>query len=154
MGGADRPAEVFLSFLYRYGWIRRGIGILDDCDSRSRTFLQLSSILQCEGGYQADMSACFLVKHCVELFQRCFMKVGQERVYKQAPKKGSSILVDLFDVQKLIEDRTESMEKASLLHQFCKNAKKQKRREEQQQKQKQNNGKGRGESPKKRRKSK
>jgi len=122
LGGSDRPAEVFLSFMYRYG-VNRGTGILDRSDKRSRTLLQLGTTLGCDGGYEADLSAVFLLKHCVDLFKQCFLKVGQDGVYKQAPKKGTSILVDLFDVGKLIEDRSISMEKASLLDQFCKETK-------------------------------
>ncbi|CAB9519065.1 expressed unknown protein (Partial), partial [Seminavis robusta] len=147
LGGADRPGEVFLSFLHRYGQVKRGIGVLDNCHRRARTFLTQNAVLECcEGGYAADMSATYLLRHCIDLFRRCFMQVGQENVYTKAPKKGSSILKSLYDIDTLTAERSDSMEKAAMLDVFQKGQKKdgQQSRHPQQQSQRQNSNGGGG----------
>ncbi|CAB9529820.1 expressed unknown protein [Seminavis robusta] len=147
LGGADRPGEVFLSFLHRYGQVKRGIGVLDNCHRRARTFLTQNAVLECcEGGYAADMSATYLLRHCIDLFRRCFMQVGQENVYTKAPKKGSSILKSLYDIDTLTAERSDSMEKAAMLDVFQRGQKKdgQQNRHPQQQNQRQNSNGGGG----------
>ena len=88
------------------------------------TYLQGTTVLRTDDGYEADLQAVFLLQHCVELFNRCWSKIAQR--YNFTTKSSSaprSILVDLFDVEKLMEDRSESQEKANLLEIFDKDTK-------------------------------
>ena len=140
MGGEDCPGEVFISFFIRFGKVKRGLGIagsgrFSEIDGRCSTSLNTQTILQTQDGYEADMSAVFLVQHCVELFRRCWSKLAQRHIsYTTNISKSNnnssngntaprSILVDLYDLEKLKEDRIRSLEKASLLERYDKSSK-------------------------------
>lgn len=132
-GGADRPGEVLVGFFVRYGNVKRGLGIVGSNSVKGDsaidagkccTDLQSSMVLRCDTGYEADLQAVFLLQHCVQLFNRCFSKIAQR--YNFNTKSGSnprSILVDLFDIEQLMEDRSESQEKANILESFDKRQK-------------------------------
>ena len=137
MGGEDCPGEVFISFFIRFGKVKRGLGIagsgrFSEIDGRCSTSLNAQTILQTQDGYEADMSAVFLVQHCVELFRRCWSKLAQRHISSTTNNSKSSsngntaprsILVDLYDLEKLKEDRIRSLEKASLLERYDKSSK-------------------------------
>ena len=133
LGGADRPGEVLVGFFVRYGNVKRGRGLVGSFSSRGEstidpetccTPLKSSTVLRCDTGYEADLQAVFLLQHCVELFNRCWSKMAQR--YNFTTKSGiapRSILLDLFDVERLMEDRSDSHEKACMLESFDKDTK-------------------------------
>jgi len=133
MGGADAAGEVFVSFLIRFGRVKRGLGIAssgrsDDTIDTQRccTHIHAQSVLQGPDGYEADMSNVFLVEHCVDLFQRCYSKLAQRQNTNGNQLMGGSprsILVDLYNIQQLKRDRHESLEKASKLELYSKSNK-------------------------------
>lgn len=138
LGGSDRPGEVFLSFLVRYGKVTKGLGLIgsqNGMDTKAQTHLSQQTILNSNGQYSADMSAVFLLDHCVDLFQRIWGRLSstfnviRHNTKKSEQKKNKSVLVDLFDVDQLIEDREECLERAARLSQYCKKAKERERQE-------------------------
>lgn len=153
LGGSDTPGEVFLSFLIRYGNVKR-LGLPgstpregNNLDSRLLTNLNQNTVLGTRDGYEADMAPVFLLKHCTALFQRCWAKLAQRHNFTTRPVTAAprSVLVDIFDIEKLMDDRSESLEKASLLDLYCKSNKRmgQEKRESQQRLQKEEQpGKG------------
>lgn len=132
LGGNDRPGEVFLSFLLRYSKVNHGLGRMGNVTSHrvrpgsspsvsERTNLAPKTVLECKGGYSADLSAVFLLNHCIELFRRAWWKMSRKYdIYIQNTDNRSSLLVDLFDCEKLRNDRSECLEKASILSQYDK----------------------------------
>lgn len=131
LGGADRPGEVFLSFLVRYGKIKKGL-CLRAIDPKARTQLSRNSIFESEGQHSADMSAVFLMDHCITVFQRCWTKLSKKLNYisnnvsKTEQSNHDSLLVDLFDVETLRAERSACVKRAAtFLSRFSKTAKKQ-----------------------------
>jgi hypothetical protein len=64
-GGSDRPGEVLISFLFRYG-IPNEVATTD-----------LSSVPEIEShGAKADMNAVYQVTSCMELFRNCWYRLN------------------------------------------------------------------------------
>lgn len=88
MGGSDRPGEVLMSFLYRFGC--RG-GTLKPKDGAKRTLLDQQTTLQGIDGACADLSNVFRLDECLDLFRACWERLKQST----SQQKRQSFLADL-----------------------------------------------------------
>ena len=125
LGGSDRPAEVFASFLYRYGAIK---GYQQRCHENSVTTLGQTTTLTSQDNGHADMMPVFHVSHCVEVFEKCFwrlMKRLQRRSSggpssKKDSSSGPSLLGNLVNCTKLKVERKACLAKAERVHDLTK----------------------------------
>jgi hypothetical protein len=113
LGGCDRPGEILLSFLFRYGRVR-GHNVTD----RARTQLRQDMPVQYTASCSADLSNVFHLDHCVHLFRRCWERlwkyVGGGGVWKRDHNKVSDgVLMYLIDADQLHLKRQECARKAS-----------------------------------------
>ena len=115
LGGADRPAEVFASFLYRYGAIK---GYRQRCHQNSVTTLGQTTTLTSHDNGHADMMPVFHLSHCVKVFERCFWRLMQrfQRLGSLSSQKrsgsGPSLLGNLVNCTKLSLERKSCLSKA------------------------------------------
>lgn len=118
LGGQDRPGEIFLSFLFRYG---SPSATGDHCvDEKARTFLSQEACPKCEDGCEADLSNVFKIADCCHLFGAVWKRLwGRVRYLgkSQRGKSGStppaSLLAELINADKLARDRESSREDAA-----------------------------------------
>jgi hypothetical protein len=109
-GGLDRPGEVLLSFLFRYGKVRRSYGG-DSVGDSFRTCLSVTSTIDCAGG-SADLSNVYLIAHCLKLFDASWYRL-QDKL-KSSKEKPSSLLDSLIDAARLRHDREKRMQLSQL----------------------------------------
>lgn len=105
LGGSDRPGEVLLSFLYRYG-----CGAGNDRNDHATTRLRQYVPLQAHDGASADLSNVYKLDECIHLFRLCWDRLW-ERVQKSkqskrdARKKKNSLLAVVVCPDRLRRDR-------------------------------------------------
>ena len=84
LGGLDRPADVLLSFLFRFGGLDDDISAryADLLGSQSRhslrkmtTRLTMDTILFSAKGGEADLSGTYKIDQCVSVFGECFRRL-------------------------------------------------------------------------------
>ena len=124
LGGSDRPAEVFASFLYRYGGIK---GYQQRCHENSVTTLGQTTTLTSQDNGHADMMPVFHVSHCVEVFEKCFWRLIKRLQRssgglssKKDGSSGPSLLGNLVNCTKLQVERKACLAKAERLHDLSK----------------------------------
>jgi hypothetical protein len=91
-GGRDRPGEILLSFLFRFGHVKG----YSNVDNKCRTRLKQDEKLRFDANAEADLSNVYKLHSCVQLFQR-----GFERLRNSMDKSEKSLLAELLDVKKL-----------------------------------------------------
>jgi hypothetical protein len=89
MGGSDRPGEVLMSFLYRFGCRSRPS---KPKDGAKQTVLDQQTTLQGIDGACADLSNVFRLDECLDLFQACWERLKRSNTQQ----KRRSYLVDLI----------------------------------------------------------
>ena len=102
MGGSDRPSEVLMSLLFRYGCVR-GHNVAHAC----RKSLSVNTVLHCDSGGEADLSNVFKVEQIVQLMHRCWERLWS-RVQKYRSSDASSIpsfLSTIINPTRLQSDR-------------------------------------------------
>jgi hypothetical protein len=92
LGGLDRPAEVLVSFLFRYGCVKG-----HNVDERVRTRLSQDVALEDKNGCVADLSNVFLLTHCVDLFKNCWMRLWKLARRSEDKEVDESLLTHLVD---------------------------------------------------------
>lgn len=117
LGGNDRPSEIFLGFLFRYGAIL-GYNSLDG----TMTHLQKNVPVATFDASIADLSNVFLLEHCVDLFGRCWRRLWKRT--RSSSKNIGSFLADIVDVKALAKERQSHIQraKATLCHELAKNS--------------------------------
>ena len=121
LGGSDRPGEIVLSFLYRYGMSasRRGYR-----NQRHCTALSQHVPLEGPDAGSADLSNVFRLDECIELFRQCWErlwdKVGSCSNASDSSRQ-QSFLADLISADRLGRERKMAREQlratVSRLHQ-------------------------------------
>jgi len=112
LGGSDDPGEIFLSFLFRYG---SSTG--DHCvDKKARTALFQDSLIECESGFEADLSNVFKVTECCHLFGSIWRRLWS-RVRQKGKSSGkdkvASLLAESIHIPPLTSERQKSLDMAS-----------------------------------------
>jgi len=102
-GGSDRPGEVLLSFLYRYGCVGA------DGTDTNHTVLSQDVPLYGVDGASADLSNVFKLDECVHLFRLCRDRLWG-RIQRSENTK-SSLLAELINPSKLQIDRLARLQK-------------------------------------------
>jgi hypothetical protein len=116
MGGADRPGEVLLTFLFRYGRVQG-----HNVDDMARTKLHQKVPLQYSTDCSADLSNVFLLDTIVQLFATSFSRLWKHvGILSQSSKTSSTegrrpaaratmecLLMHLVDTDRLRLDRQE-----------------------------------------------
>lgn len=103
-GGADRPGEVLLSLLFRYGAVKESY-LGGNVDTVFRTALSLQSNVSCDGG-SADMSNAYLLPQCLWLFDSCWHRMRDRlRSVQDDGTRPASLLAHLIDAAQLRRDR-------------------------------------------------
>lgn len=103
LGGVDKPGDVLLSFLFRYGRVKG-----HNVTPRARTELDEARPLQYTSDSVADLSNVFLLDTCVQLFRRSWERLwncvrgGGQRRYQ-------SLLAHVVDAQRLHNERQECL---------------------------------------------
>jgi hypothetical protein len=100
LGGLDRPAEVLVSFLFRYGCVKG-----HNVDERVRTRLSQDVALEDKNGCVADLSNVFLLTHCVDLFKNCWMRLWKLARRFEDKEVDESLLTHLVDPSRLHRER-------------------------------------------------
>jgi len=118
MGGQDRPGEVLLSFLFRYGQVK-GHNVSD----ATRTTLHQYIPLQYTDTCSADLSNVYLLEHCVHLFRRCWERLwkhlGSGNNHGDDDNAGGrndnrqGLLMHVIDAELLNSKRQECLRKAA-----------------------------------------
>lgn len=109
LGGRDRPGEVLLSFLYRFGCALHSYSGTKTPPS-THTALSRFVPVKCRDGTVADLSNVFLLEHCVSLFRGCSNRLMQNLRGKCHEKK--SLFVSIFDAHRLESERTRCWQQA------------------------------------------
>ena len=141
MGGDDRPSEVLLTFLFRYGGVVHGH---EKIDSHSRTRLTQYMAIECNGGFEGpvdsslvDMGGVYQIDNCVSLFEACWFRLYDSllpnlqrsgknrhiRFRKQEQPTTTSFqshLMHIIDSNRLYNDREDCINKAQFWTQHCK----------------------------------
>jgi hypothetical protein len=105
-GGQDRPGEILLSFLFRFGNVR-GFGT----DDRCRTRLRQDEAVRFDSETEADLSNVHKLHQCAQLFQR-----GWDCLWSRLHANGRgerSMLAELLNVSKLQNSRQFHLKKAT-----------------------------------------
>ena len=102
MGGTDDPAEVLLTFFFRYGGVKHSnTKISTSC----RTHLSQDKVIQTEDGGSADMNSSFQIENCVTIFESCW-QILQKRLKGNSDQR-FSILQYMIDADKLKQGRSQ-----------------------------------------------
>jgi hypothetical protein len=107
LGGLDRPAEVLVSFLFRYGCVKG-----HNVDDRVRTRLSQDVALEDKNGCVADLSNVFLLTHCVDLFKNCWMRLWKLARRFEDKAVDESLLAHLVDPSRLQRERQQCLRTA------------------------------------------
>lgn len=107
LGGTDRPSEILISFLFRYGGIKG-----HNVDPRARTKLSQYVPLVDNSGCMADLSNVFQLQHCVQLFKGCWTRLW--KVTRSFDDSGDSLLMHVVDAARLQRQREASLRKAEM----------------------------------------
>jgi hypothetical protein len=107
LGGLDRPAEVLVSFLFRYGCVKG-----HNVDDRVRTRLSQDVALEDKNGCVADLSNVFLLTHCVDLFKNCWMRLWKLARRFEDKEVDESLLTHLVDPSRLHRERQQCLRTA------------------------------------------
>jgi hypothetical protein len=107
LGGLDRPAEVLVSFLFRYGCVKG-----HNVDDRVRTRLSQDVALEDKNGCVADLSNVFLLTHCVDLFKNCWMRLWKLARRFEDNEVDESLLTHLVDPSRLHRERQQCLRTA------------------------------------------
>ena len=92
-GGLDRPSEVLLSFLYRYGDVK---GFDRSVNRDKVTKISQQTVLFSDGG-EADLAPVYKIDQIVQLFGMCFLRLLRRVV--------ESNTLDLNDSEECSDDR-------------------------------------------------
>lgn len=129
MGGSDRPSEVLLTFLFRYGGVVHGH---DKIDSLSRTRLTQYMAIECKEGFDGpeasslvDMGGVYQIDNCVSLFEACWFRLYDSLLpnlqrNSTTSNNRRSYLMQIIDGSQLDKDRADCIKKASLWTEHCK----------------------------------
>jgi hypothetical protein len=113
LGGLDRPGEVFLSFLFRYGNVGG-----HNVDARTLTDLSQQASVHDREGCTADLSNVFQLEHCVHLFRRCWARLWKFMSRASDKNEGSdpmkSLLAEIVDSSRLYCERSERLQRAAV----------------------------------------
>jgi len=108
LGGSDRPGEIVLSFLYRYGMS----GSQREGSKLHCTPLSKDVPLQGPNGASADLSNVFQLDACIELFRLCWERLwGRVISAKQPGKNNASLLAEVICSPRLAQERRLAREK-------------------------------------------
>jgi hypothetical protein len=107
MGGLDRPAEVLVSFLFRYGCVKG-----HNVDDRVRTRLSQDVGIEDMDGCVADLSNVFLLGHCVDLFKNCWIRLWKLARRYEDKAVEESLLAHLVDPSRLYRERQQCLRTA------------------------------------------
>jgi hypothetical protein len=110
-GGTDRPGEVLLSFLFRYGKVTRSYNG-DSVSGVFRTQLSITSMIECGGGC-ADLSNVYLIQNCLRLFDIAWHRL-QSKLVSSRGHPPPSLLDSLVDSALLRRERDQRMHFANL----------------------------------------
>jgi hypothetical protein len=104
-GGADRPAELLFSFLFRYGYITH---FPKNVDPSMRTLLVKGSVVETsDGGGLIDLAPCYQIQSCASLFGSCWGKL-YTLVRRDSFNPSHSMIQYLVDSNKLEVDRAKT----------------------------------------------
>jgi len=106
LGGADDPAEILLTFFFRYGNIpdasRKGM------DERLRTMLTQNSMVQTRGNGidagVADLGGVYQLDNCIRVFQICYF-ILRRKLQKCSTDPSHSVLGHVVDAKSLAKER-------------------------------------------------
>jgi hypothetical protein len=110
-GGTDRPGEVLLAFLFRYGKVPRSY-IGKSASDVFRTHLSVTSTIECGGGC-ADLSNVYLIQNCLRLFDLAWHRL-QSKFVSSRGHPPPSFLDSLVDSALLRRERDQRMHFANL----------------------------------------
>lgn len=112
LGGSDRPGEVLLSFLYRYGCC----GANRNDATTHQTKLSQHRPVEARDGASADLSNVYKLNDCVHLFRLCWERLWERvRDSKQARREvrslklKNSLLAIVVCPERLRRDREASL---------------------------------------------
>lgn len=111
LGGKDTPAEVLISFFYRFGDVSEYK--IKGVNNEAFTKLTQQTILFSNGG-EADLSPVFKINECAKLFGLCFERL-MERLVLRSEGKNVSFLSAFIDTTRLPKERNLSLRKSELL---------------------------------------
>ena len=109
LGGSDRPGEIILSFLFRFGM--SGVAQLGTKRNDQRHCTKLKQYVALDGpnGGCADLSNVFRLDECIELFRLCWERLWSKIVLVgRQPQSGGrtlSLLDDLVCTDRLDRER-------------------------------------------------
>jgi hypothetical protein len=109
MGGLDRPAEVLVSFFFRYGNVKG-----HNVDDRVRTRLSQDVGIEDRNGCVADLSNVFLLGHCVDLFKNCWIRLWKLANHYDREDKAveESLMAHLVEPSRLYRERQQCLRTA------------------------------------------
>lgn len=107
LGGSDRPAEIVLSFLHRYGCPKTNIiHRSDGRHLRHCTTLHQTVPLEGPNGGSADLSNVYRLNECTSLFHKCYERLWSRVCHQSITGKDSgSILGEVIFAQRLATKR-------------------------------------------------
>jgi len=106
LGGSDRPGEVILSFLYRYG------GMNDNQRGCQKYCTKLSQHVPLQGpdGASADLSNVFRLEECIQLFRQCWERLWEGVGSRRNNVRNESLLAGLICSNRLGRERKRARE--------------------------------------------
>jgi hypothetical protein len=123
LGGSDRPGEIILSFLFRYGKSPSCSSSIAEPRGKQRhhqrhfTALKQSVPLDGPNGGCADLSNVFRLDACIDLFRQCFDRLWDKIVWMGRHDHGRgeiSLLADLICPDRLERERSLARQAAAL----------------------------------------
>lgn len=106
LGGDDNAAEMFVTFLFRYGKAMQGHR--NESERKFVTHLSQNSVVESGGrGFAtgtADMGGVYKLDSCIHVFQACFFKL-RDKLLKFSTDPSHSILGYIIDSQWLKTER-------------------------------------------------
>jgi len=107
LGGSDRPGEILLSFLFRFGHVKG-----HNVDELARTELSQDLPLQEDDGSSADLANVFQLEQCIHLFHCCWARLWRWMRPIGKHDEHKSLLADVVDASRLHLERQKCIQKA------------------------------------------
>lgn len=112
LGGEDDPAEILITFLFRYGGIpgtsRSGV------DAMFQSPLKGDTVVTTQGTgpekAMAEMGSVFQIDNCIRVFQACYF-ILRRKLQKPSTDPSHSILGYIIDSNSLREERQDCQKK-------------------------------------------
>jgi len=102
LGGSDKPGDIFLSFLFRYGGLQTPY---DGPYSKIITELKQEMIVSSDHGGMADMSSVFKIENIVKLFGLCYERLVNHYKKDKKNTRNLSYMTNIIKRKQLQTER-------------------------------------------------